>query len=180
MLKSVGKRITRKKGIVSKKKGSFLEGFEKGMEAITFAEAGEHTEARRIVKDYLEEQKKILVVEKGRFFSRSVMDYVIGLAERMGFEIIAVNIIPPNMDTNSEDLRKEFTKAYSQQLSYFSNKCKDLGIRFRHFIKVGDVKCCIKELERDIKRIEFLVYSNDNIVNSLKNGIIPLLCVSES
>lgn len=170
-------------GIRAKKKASFSERFNKTMEAITFAESGEHNEARRILKDYLEEPKKILIVENDRFFSRSVMDYVIGLAERMGFEIVALNIIPlgPGTNENFEIITKGFMAAHKHQFLYFSNKCKQLNIRLRHLIKIGNAESCIKEVEREIKRIEFLVFtSGANIENGIRNAVIPALCASAS
>ena len=73
---------------------SLIEKHERTAEAIVFAEAGEHEYARELLKKDAKEKKKILVVGGEEGFSEKLIHYAIGMADRMNYEIVALNVIP--------------------------------------------------------------------------------------
>ena len=70
-------------------------------EAITFAEAGQHDYAEDVLMEVQEkeESKKLVVVGKESTFSQEIIDYAIDMAERMSYEIVALNTAPLSCET---------------------------------------------------------------------------------
>lgn len=184
MLKKIKGKMNNSSGLNIKKSPSFIERFDKTMEAITFAEAGEPSEALRLFDEYASEPKKVLLIEKDRFFSSPVINYAVGFAERMGYEIVALNIIGYDNLFKSlpdEKIIKEFKKRFGEQITLFSKICKDRGISFHHLVKIGDFQNCIKEVKREIKRIEFVIYESEALPEMGKlQGLIPQIAVSHT
>lgn len=78
-----------------KKAGIVGSSVEKYQEAVTFAEAGEQEHVKTLFRadaDVAQEKAgKLLVVGREGTFSREVIDYAIEMAQRLHYEILALN-----------------------------------------------------------------------------------------
>ena len=74
---------------------------DKYQEAITFAEAGESEYAMETMAEQTEEQQimQLLVVGRESTFSKEIIDYALDMAQRMSYEILALNTAPLSCDT---------------------------------------------------------------------------------
>ncbi|MFP3870859.1 MAG: hypothetical protein ACLFVT_08300 [Syntrophobacteria bacterium] len=143
------------------KRGDLRDTLDQTMEAITFAEAGVHEVARELISEQQKRKRKVLVVGQGEGFSNAVVDYAIGFAERMNYEILALTVLlgsneagpAPCCTVTSKDQRSNC----EQSIARFHHRCEERGIPFRHVVKVGDIKHCIQELLQELRRINFVV-----------------------
>ena len=186
MLSKIKKRFFKNRDVELEKKSTLTERFHKTMEAITFAEAGAPQAAQQIIEEYEAEPRKVLVVGKEEIFSKHVMDYALGFAERMGYEIVALNILPlptdsPKLAPYYSLISDDFKNKCEESVSNFYNACKERGIGFQHVVKIGDPEQCIKETHREIKRIEFVICNPDlcpSMADEVEEGIIPVFCLA--
>jgi hypothetical protein len=90
-----------------------------------------------------EVSRKILVVGKGESLDPEAIDYAVNLAERLGYDLVAVNVNPTQ------------------------------GINFEHLVKFGDLGQAVADVNRQVKRIEFVI-TQDGIKETEVNGEINL------
>ena len=188
MLGKIKKKFAKNKDVELEKKSTLTQRFDKTMEAITFAEAGAPQVAQQIIEEYEAEPRKVLVVGKEEIFSKPVMDYALGFAERMGYEIVAVNVLPlpadsPKLAPYCELINEEFKAKCEESASYFKNACEERNIPFHHIIRTGDPEQCIRDIHREIKRIEFVICDPDlspSMTEEVEEGIIPVFCLANA
>ncbi len=133
-------------------------------------------------------QKKILVVGKEEIFSRPVVDYALGFAERMGYEIVALNILPlptdsPKLAPYCSLIREDFKNKCEESVAQFYKACKEKGIGFQHMMKTGDPEQCIKESHMEIDQIEFVICDPEvcpSIGEEVEEGVIPVFCLANA
>jgi hypothetical protein len=89
-----------------KRQSSLQDDYDQTMMAISFAEAGAPEQALEVMRQ--RGLRKILVVAQGDAFTEPVMEYATLLAERMGYELIALNI-----GTSASD---KVSSAYQQHM----------------------------------------------------------------
>ena len=73
-----------------KRQHSLQDDYDEAMMAVTFAEAGAPEQAVEVMRQY--GKRKILVVSQEDAFTEAVMEYATQLAERMGYDLIALNV----------------------------------------------------------------------------------------
>lgn len=167
MLKKIKKKIKRKEApqvsVKSKKLENLAEIISRYSEAVTFAEAGQQDYAQELIRREDMERSKILVVGHKNTFSKPLIDYSVGMAERMSYEIIALNCSPV---TNSapkllshlkEKIREDFESDARNGFEPLYKKAAEKGIRCTHIIKFGDLNDCIMAIHKEIRRIEFVL-----------------------
>ena len=126
-----------------------------------------------------EVKRKILVVGKGPVFTEGVMDYAASLAERLGYDIIAMNLNP------ALDQAVKFFSPYNQTMrARFAQRARAAweatepsltaqGIRCEHVVKFEDVAQAVKDLNHEVKRIDFVI-TDAGISDEEITGEIPL------
>lgn len=189
MLKRLRKQILRKtKGeqkevaVKNRQAQALRKRIERQTEAIAFAEAGLHKQAQDLIQAELAEKEKVLVVGHEDTFSEPVMQYAVGLAERMGHEIIALNVSPVRTESSSLepycDMVCEKFRARSEESAVrFRRACKEKGIPFSHMIKFGEVDQCIKEIHEESLRVEFVVTEPESCPDE-GSVTIPVFCMA--
>ena len=123
-------------------------------EAITFAEAGQQGHLRGVVQEpaTMETPKKLVVVGNESRFSKDIMDYAIDMAERMSYEIVALNAAPLSCDTFklfSESRNKicsDFQTLAENSVRPFKEAAEARGISFTHIVKYTDSNEVLSEL----------------------------------
>jgi hypothetical protein len=107
------------------------------------------------------ERRKVLMVGRGELFTEEAIDYAVHLAERLDYDIFAVNF-GRNWNTqsslDSEALWREgFRKRSAEAAKALRKKATITGIQCDHSVKFGDLNTISEELNREVKRAEFAV-----------------------
>jgi hypothetical protein len=134
-------------------------------EALTFAEAGEQGHAEELYSEKESEAKiaKLLVVGRESHFSSQVMDYALEMAQRLDYEILALNTAPLSCETfklfssSQKHLCQEFKTLSEKNAHEFHAKAENLGVPFTHAIKFCDKDQAIAEVCKEFGTVEFVV-----------------------
>jgi hypothetical protein len=104
-----------------------------------------------------EEHRKILVVGLRDTFGDGVMDCALNLAERLGCEVLALNVSPELGGIRSPYKREEFRQRAAAAAAPLGEKVASRGLKFQHLVRFGEVGQAIEDLNREIKRIDFVI-----------------------
>lgn len=189
MLKRLREQILRKtKGeqkevaVKNRQPQTLRRSIERQTKAIAFAEAGLHEQAQNLIRAELAEKSKVLVVGHEDTFSQPVIQYAVGLAERMDYEIIALNVSPVRTESSSLEpycdmVCEKFRARSEASVAGFRHACKEKGVPFSHVIKFGEVDRCIKEIHEESLRVEFVVTEPESCPDE-GNVTIPVFCMA--
>jgi hypothetical protein len=137
-------------------------------EAVTYAEAGLTEEAVQTVEAVDSEQAKILVLGLDGRFSQALCDYAVGLANRLGYEIVAVNAkyfphdFLSSINPFREKLKADFEAKALEAAEKFESIASSANVPFRHVIKYGEGQDVIKELYNELKKLEYVLTEPDS------------------
>ena len=151
-------------GKLKTKMQRFSGKMDRYQEAITFAEAGEDVAAGEKFQEAkaVEESRKLVVVGRESVFSQEIIDYAIDMAERMSYEIVALNTAPLSCETfklsNSRDqICTDFQMLSEQNVRPFRQAAENRGISFQHVVKFSESYEVLKELRKEIGEFEFVI-----------------------
>ena len=124
-------------------------------------------------------KRKILVVGKEHAFTPEVMDYAVSLAQRLGYDLVGMNLKPALEQPGkffspyNQHLRAKFTKQAREAWEQTKTGLRQQGIRCEHVVRFNDVAKAVKDLNQRVKRIDFVI--TDVGINSEEiTGEIPL------
>ena len=124
-------------------------------------------------------KRKILVVGKEHAFTPEVMDYAVSLAQRLGYDLLGMNLQPALEQPGkffspyNQHLRAKFTKQAREAWEKTKTGLQQQGIRGEHVVRFNDVAKAVKDLNQRVKRIDFVI--TDVGINSEEiTGEIPL------
>jgi len=134
-------------------------------EAITFAEAGEIGHAQQAVheKESHPGPGKLLVVGRESIFSKEVIDYALDMAQRLSYEILALNTAPLTCETfnllpaERSKVCQEFKTLTEKNIKHFQQEALKRDIPFAHVIKFSEKEQALAEITREYSDIEFVV-----------------------
>ncbi|GBD99475.1 hypothetical protein BMS3Abin07_01512 [bacterium BMS3Abin07] len=162
---------------------SLLEKHDRTEEAIVFAEAGESDYAREIIRKGEQERKKILVVGGEEGFSDMLLNYAMGMAERMNYDIVTINAIPVGKRLFSflnDNIREELKSRAEEKVEIFRKEAEKRNIIFSHTVKFGDPDKSIKEAHKEFKRISFILTEPEHVTgNASSRASIPVFCLAD-
>jgi hypothetical protein len=118
------------------------------MEAVTFAEAGVQEYSKTLVEEAAIVDEKILVVGDGEF-SPALKKYSIDMAERLGYSIFAINVIPIKnelFNLFSENKQSELMGDSERFASEFRDDAVSRGITFSNQVMLGNTDASIKKI----------------------------------
>jgi hypothetical protein len=124
-------------------------------------------------------RRKILVVGKGPSFTVGVMDYAGSLAERLGYDLIAMNVNPTLeqavkfFSPYNQHMRARFAHRARKAWEMVEPDLKSLGINCEHVVKFEEVARAVKALNHEVKRIDFVI-TDAGITDEEITGEIPL------
>ncbi|MDD2903051.1 MAG: universal stress protein [Syntrophales bacterium] len=130
-----------------------------------------------VTKD--EVSRKILVVGKGETLDAEAIDYAVNLAERLGYDIIALSVNPTLgskgrvFSPYKQLLREKFTQKAKAAGESLQKKLALKGINVEQLVKFGDVGQAVAEVNRQMKRIEFVI-TQDGVKETEVSGEINL------
>jgi hypothetical protein len=108
-------------------------------------------------------QGKLLVMGQESAFSSEVMDYAIDMAQRMSFEILALNSAPLSCDsfsrfsTSRSKLCQEFQALSEESVKAFRDAAEANGIAFTHVVKYDEPEQALVGVQREYGNIEFVI-----------------------
>ena len=110
-----------------------------------------------------EVKRKILVVGKDYAFSNGVVDYAANLSQRLGYDIIAMSVNPALgasgkfFSPYNQHLRGKFTQRAQEAWAPVAAALANHGIKSEHVVKFEGLSGAIKDLNHEIKRIDFVI-----------------------
>ncbi len=153
---------------------------EKYQEAITFAEAGESEDAAKAVTLPTEKQTptKLLVMGRESTFSKEIIDYALEMAQRMSYDILALNTAPLSCETF-----KLFSSSHSKVCENFKSLSEENARRFReaaeakkipfeHVVMFSESEEALESISRKDKNISFVISETveDREANRIEEG----------
>jgi len=153
-------------GKLSSRVRKFTGRMDRYQEAITFAEAGQLEHVQELLITEEEEQKtaaKLLVVGRESTFSREIIDYALEMAQRMSYEILALNTVALSCETfklfslSSNKLCQEFREISEENVRVFREEAEKIGLSFSHAVKFIEPDEALEEMKREYKDIEFVI-----------------------
>jgi hypothetical protein len=126
-----------------------------------------------------EVKRKILVVGKDYAFSNGVVDYAANLSQRLGYDIIAMSVNPALGTSGkffspyTQHLRGKFTQRAQEAWAPVASELASQGIKSEHVVKFEGLSGAIKDLNHEIKRIDFVI-TDSGIKDQEITGEIPL------
>jgi hypothetical protein len=152
-------------------------------EAITFAEAGQMNHAQQAVHQNENHQSpgKLLVVGRESIFNKEVIDYALDMAERLSYEILALNTAPLSCETfnllpaERSKVCQEFKTLVQKNIKQFHQEAQKRAIPFSHVIKFSEKDQALAEITREFSDIEFVVSDTeaDRAVERVAQGERP-------
>jgi hypothetical protein len=135
------------------------------MEAIAFAEVGEIDTARGIATEVFREptapqQERILAVSRASGFSQKMVDQSVGMAERLGYGLIALSVRPAVVRLVAR-LRGRREKDGWVPAEVFRARAAERGVPFLHAVGKGDPERAVVAMTRQFRRIAFLLVEPD-------------------
>jgi Universal stress protein family len=156
-----------------KRQHSLQDDYDEAMMAVTFAEAGAPEQAVEVMRQY--GKRKILVVSRGDSFTEAVMDYATQLAERMGYELIALNVGAASVEKNAspyqQHMQEEFQERAATAAQVLEQKAAAQNIRLTHVVKFGEVAKAVAAMNREYRRIEMLITDSRTQKEELPAGV---------
>jgi hypothetical protein len=142
-----------------KRQSNLQDDYEQAMLAVSFAEAGAPEQAREVMRQ--RGQRKILVVTREGAFTEPVMEYAISLAERMGYELIALNVGGAASDKAAsgyqQHMQEEYERRAAAAFAVLKHKAAARNIPVTHVVKFGDVGAAVADINREYRRVELMI-----------------------
>jgi K+-sensing histidine kinase KdpD len=126
-----------------------------------------------------EVKRKILVVANHYTLTNAVVDYAANLAQRLGYDIIAMNVNPTLAQSGkifspyNQHLRGKFSDRAQAAWSPVEAELASQGIHGEQVVKFEDLAGAIKNLNHAVKRIDFVI-TDAGIKDEEITGEIPL------
>jgi hypothetical protein len=168
-----------------KKRADAIRRLERYAEAAGLAQGGAQDAAREIVRRDLQERPKILVVGCGPTFSSRLVEYAIGYAKRMDYEIVAVNCGDLVLRSSGEfspyreNRFQEFKERAATGAEPFAARAAQEGIPFRQLVRADSVGHAVRELEEEIGRVHFVLGEAEAIREIGVGASIPVFSLVE-
>ena len=153
---------------------------DQSQEVTTFAEAGQEAIAQKALQTEPEPEvaRKLVVVGRESVFSEDIIDYALEMAERMSYEIVALNTAPLSCETikffssSRNKICEDFEDLSKKNVRTFQEAAKKKGIPFTHVVKFSESYEVLKEIRNEIGEFEFVVSESEDqaAVSRPENG----------
>jgi hypothetical protein len=154
---------------------------DKYQTAVTFAEAGQPEQVQDLLlteKDNEKTGAKLLVVGRESTFSQEIIDYALEMAQRMSYEILALNTVPLSCETFKffssprKNLCKEFQQISEENVRAFQKASETNGIPFSHVVKFIEPDEALEEMKKEFRDIEFVISEaeENQVIDRVEEG----------
>ena len=152
--------ISRPRGIRVRQGGSGRELLDDYAEALALAEAGEQALAGGVLRRAGSGRKRILVLGHGPSFSPRLAEYALGLAQRLGYGLVFLNVGTGSRAGGSQMdayLRESFVRRAGEEARPWLLLAADRGLEAGHVVRFGDTLAEVEGLCRDLHRVELIL-----------------------
>jgi len=153
---------------------------DKYQEAITFAQAGESEHAMETLAEQREAQAptKLLVMGRESTFSKDIIDYALEMAQRMSYDIMALNTAPLSCDTfklfssSRNQVCEEFKSMSEKNAGLFKAAAAEKGIHFDHIVMFNEPEEVLESITKEHRDIAFVVSETveDRVESRIEEG----------
>lgn len=144
--------------------------------AAAFAEAGEHETARSML-DQAADNRKILTIGRADNFSVELAEYSLGMAKRLGFEIVALNVTDAPLSLPAEK-RAEAAELFRQDsiknVSALKEMAEKSGVQFSHVVEIGQQDEVINTLHAKYPGMRYVLTEPDAALIQKSNGKVDI------
>lgn len=123
-------------------------------EAVALAEAGELMLAADVFRHTGTGRRRILVIGHGCSFSERLGQYAIGVAERMGSDLLLLSVGMPKQDPV---WRRSFSQLAARAAEAWKEAAARHNLNVDHEVRFGTIDEAVSALVRSCGRIEFIL-----------------------
>jgi len=115
-----------------------------------------------------EAARKLVVIGRESVFSEDIIDYALEMAERMSYEIVALNTAPLSCETfkffssSRNKICEDFEGLSKKNVRAFQEAAEKKGIPFTHVVKFSESYEVLKEIRNEIGEFEFVVSESED------------------
>ena len=132
--------------------------------AAAFSEAGEHETARRML-DKTKGSRTILVIGNNDCFSGRLMDYAVDMAQRLGFELLTLNVTEAPLSLSDEKkiaAISAYRESCLENLRTLMEKAGEKNIPVTNVIECGDLDDVVVKLQNQYPGMRYVLTEPDN------------------
>ena len=106
---------------------------------------------------------RLLVVGRESAFSEDVVNYALDMAQRLSYDILALNTAPLSCETfkvfssTRNKICEDFSELSMKNVQDFARQAARRNIPFEHVIKFSDTDQAINEIRKEKDGIEFVI-----------------------
>lgn len=150
--------------------------------AIAFAEAGEHDTAYQMI-DKSVGRNMMLVIGREDSFSTSLIEYSLGMAQRLDYKIFAMNVSDTPLSLTAdkrEEASEHFRLNCKQNIASFQQLAAEKGLGFEHGIEISRQETAIDKLHAQFPGMRYVLTDPDPETVQSTNGqkVIPVFDLS--
>ena len=130
------------------------------------------------------ENRKILVVGREAGFSEALIDYAVNLAERLGYDLIALNVGQEAASAGvlqspyRRYLQEKFKKQAKAAARLIESRVREKGLAFEHLVQFGDLSRAVETLNHEKRRIEFVINASEMSEEEMAGGVtLPVFTI---
>jgi hypothetical protein len=132
---------------------------------ITFAEADAYEYVKKPLETKQQDERpgKLLVIGSGSEFTKDIVDYAVEMAQRMSYEILAMNTAPLKDESftlfsaSQNKNCQEFQELSTNNIESFRKQAQNKKIPFEHAIKFSETDMAIEEIRKEYGTIDFVI-----------------------
>jgi hypothetical protein len=131
-----------------------------------------------------QENRKILIVSREARFSESVVNYAVNLAERLGYDLLALNV---GLGNSREGvfhsfywryLEEKFKRQARADSGQIQARLAAKGLGFEHLVRFGELGAAVEALNNEKRRIEFVLNASELSEAEMMGGVtLPVFTI---
>lgn len=106
------------------------------------------------------ESRKIVAVSTESEFPPALIRHALGVAGRLGTEVVALSVSKPEADASqahAQKARELFEQRAEKSAEQFSREAREAGVTFRHLMRFGRVADVVEQECARLRRVEFVL-----------------------
>ncbi len=137
--------------------------FQRCQKTIALTETGEKGDVVGITDEKKSRgSKKLLIVGRESYFSEEIIDYALEMAQRMSYDVLALNTAPLScetfkMVTFSNRVCEKFKSQSEENAKKFREKAAKKGIALDHIVMFDESEKALKCITRKNEDIAFVI-----------------------